>query len=476
MASAAAQAQIVDDSTRMIYSARTTRVLFEKEVLRGRQAELFVDTALTRMYQPRYWFGDSIYYQDLGNIGTASQPLLFEFPKEIGVRLGKNVFDRYAYRPEEVMYFDTRSPYSHLIYNQGTLGQQYLEGKFTRNIKPWWNFGFAYQGLGSNQQMGTGGFAQGLVQHKGLLAFMHLQTPNQKYHLFANYTHHNHDSRETGGLRTTSDPYEVLDSLRQVNVNLNNARNIETRNRFRLAQHYALVGDAIKLFHSLDLRRQTNRYIDNDIPYASDNVLLFYPRTIYNPSQTSDRSTFVTLDNKVGIAGNNKLLYYQAYLKRRDATIKYLSPNWNDYTQYFVGGETDFKWKEWVHVHGEGEFKFSDEYRIQAKAKLRYLWAEQSRIKYSPTLVQQEVFNNHFVWSNNFVNSIADRTSAGFEASFAKNLIKLEGAYVNLQNYIFFNQQAEPQQLATQQKLYKAQLYHKVALGKLNLEHLGVYT
>ncbi|MDX5346819.1 MAG: putative porin, partial [Hymenobacteraceae bacterium] len=117
-----------------------------------------------------------------------------------------------------------------------------------------------------------------------------------------------------------------------------------------------------------------------------------------------------------------------------------------------------------------------DEYRIQAKAKLRYLWAEQSRIKYSPTLVQQEVFNNHFVWSNNFVNSIADRTSVGFEASFAKNLLKLEGSYVNLQNYIFFNQQAEPQQLATQQKLYKAQLYHKVALGNLNLEHLGVYT
>ena len=90
------QAQIVDDSTKVLYGPRTTRVIYESELVRDSTHGALIDTSLVRFPQARFWFHDSTFQQDLGQVGTASRPLLYQPNLALGARLGRNVFDRYA--------------------------------------------------------------------------------------------------------------------------------------------------------------------------------------------------------------------------------------------------------------------------------------------------------------------------------------------------------------------------------------------
>ena len=112
LAAPTAQAQVLDDSTKVVYGPKTTRVVFEAEVLRDSTAGTPLDTTLTRWPQARFWFHDSTFQQDLGAVGTASRPLLYQPNLQLGARFGRNVFDKYARDATSVPYYDSRSPYS----------------------------------------------------------------------------------------------------------------------------------------------------------------------------------------------------------------------------------------------------------------------------------------------------------------------------------------------------------------------------
>jgi len=88
-----ARGQILDDSTRQIYSVRTTHIYSESDILNGRYEFANPDTTINNFHSERTWFGDSIFFQFLDNVGSASQPLLWHTPLQIGVRPGKTIFD-----------------------------------------------------------------------------------------------------------------------------------------------------------------------------------------------------------------------------------------------------------------------------------------------------------------------------------------------------------------------------------------------
>ena len=198
-----AYAQIIDDSTKLFYSPKTTLQLYEQDVLRGRYIEQPIDTTLQNIQNERYWYNDTTFFQHLGNVGTAAQPLFYFPPQQIGVRLGKNTFDRYAYDPYKINYFNTRSPYTHLYYVQGSRGEQVFEGLHTRNISPRWNAGAAYQIITANQQIGPAAAdrrARSFLDNQAIKVFSHYRSENENYSLFFNYTFMGVEQVETGGI------------------------------------------------------------------------------------------------------------------------------------------------------------------------------------------------------------------------------------------------------------------------------------
>src|SRR5688500_7054108 len=112
----------------MLYGPETTRILHEDRFFRGNYDEATIDTSLVDNYSPLYWFSDTTFQQTLDNIGLVTKPLLFRFPDKIGARLGRNAFDLYAFKSQDVTYFNTRSPYTKLEFVQGTLGEGLFEG------------------------------------------------------------------------------------------------------------------------------------------------------------------------------------------------------------------------------------------------------------------------------------------------------------------------------------------------------------
>lgn len=477
------EAQIIDDTTKVLYSPRTTFQLYENDVLEGRYLLQRVDTSIQNMHNERFWYQDTAYFQHLGNVGTAAKPLLFRMPSKIGARLGKNLFDRYAYKPEHVNYFDTRSPYSHLYYVQGQRGEQVFEATHARNITPRWNIGVAYQVLTGNRQIGTSTLRRdSFVSSQAVKAFTHYRSKNEKYDLFANFTHLNHEQIEFGGIVRDSANFFLFQRAQTL---LNQAASNEFRNRYHLLHIYKLAGENLKIFHNLDWGRQRNLYQDDQIPRPN----VFYPTEFrFDSTRTDDRTNYREFQNVAGLTGNNKLSFYKAYIKQRSSNLDYrvLQLNTDSTTsniitseslnQLFVGGELRLTYGPAL-VSVNGEFQMTNDYNVGATAKLGPLQGRIARVLRSPSLVEQRMISNHFNWSKSFNSSVTDRLEASYAGKLGdRQYVRLTGHYNNIKRHIFFNEKAEPEQLSGNQRLFGAELQHHIRFGSIHFENFVAYT
>ncbi|MEJ8756598.1 putative porin [Pontibacter sp. H259] len=485
---------ILDDTTRNLYGPKTTLQLYENDVLEGRYREQRVDTTIQNIQNQRFWFQDTAFYQHLGQVGTASKPLLFKMPTRIGARLGKNAFDRYAYNPDKINYFDTRSPYSHLYYVQGQRGEQLFEAIYARNITKQFNFGVAYQIIAADKQIGATNLRDdGLIDNQAVKVFTHYKSKNARYDLFANYTHLNHEQIETGGVKPTDDD-DTLDSLfRYENelVYLSQATTQELRHTYHLLHMLQLAKENLKAYHRFDWRSQNTTYLDDRIPYE-EGRLDFYPETIYSDLRTKDRTEYREYENEFGLTGNSKISYYKAYIKQRNAKLKYsaiqtIKPDTTAIgaiirsneveNQVFLGGQFRLFYQDKYWLTGEGEYQLADNYRLHAAAKFKGLELSQTRLRQSPSFIEQRIISNHFNWNNDFKATLTDRSEASFRHQFGdRQYLRLKGAFTNINRLVVFGPEAEPLQISDSQQLLEAQLAHHIRFGGVHFENFVNYT
>ncbi|TPE45796.1 putative porin [Pontibacter mangrovi] len=512
--SIAASAQIIDDTTKTIYGPTTVLRLYEQDVLEGRYEATPIDTSLNNLHNERFWFNDTIFYQHLGNVGTAATPLLFQVPKKIGVRLGKTIFDRYAYDPQRINYYDTRSPYTHLYYVQGGQGEQVFEALHTRNINPRWNFGVAYQILSADQQIGPGSQSRskGFLDNQAVKAFTHYRSENERYDLFFNYTFMKVEQVESGGIDTTAGGQEVLEKYEEAPVYLTQAMNEESRNNLHLTHIFRLAKENLKVYHTFDYYRQRNEYTDDAIPQGLvepsplledmpvEGTSYLYPQFRYSTSKTNDVTEYSELENTFGLTGNNKLSSYTAYLKLRNAGITYTAIdsirnaaelpdsvlNSGDvfqrigqdskYNQVLIGGNVRVFYKELAELTGQAVYQLAGDYRIKGMARLGGAYGSLERVLFSPTLMQQYILSNHYKWNEDFGNIVIDRFEAGLHQKIGKRqYLKLDAYYNNIKRWVYFNQDAEPAQANTNQRFWGGSLEHRIFFGPLHFDNVVSY-
>ncbi|GHA58677.1 Putative porin [Pontibacter akesuensis] len=504
LAKEAAVAQIIDDSTRLLYSPKTTLELYERNVLEGDYTELPIDTSLNNMQNERYWFNDTTFYQHLGNVGTAATPMLFQMPDKIGVRLGKNIFDRYAYDPQRINYYNTRSPYTHLYYVQGGRGEQTFEALHTRNINPRWNFGLAYQILSADQQIGPASQDRrnkGFLDNQAVKLFTHYRSENEKYDLFFNYTFMKVEQIETGGIRPGEDDNVQADiaGYQQENVNLTQAANEESRNNLHLTHIYRVAKENLKAYHTLDYYRQRNEYSDNDIPsYLLDGKSYLYPNFYYSKERTEDATAYKELENTVGMTGNNRLSSYKAYMRVRNSSILYsvldsieglpdtvrAKGNYfqtltseSSYNQVFLGGSIRLFYKELAELTGNAEYQLAGDYKIKGMARLGGAYGSLERVLYTPSLVQRYMLSNHYKWDDDRSNMVIDRIEAGINQRIGKRqYFKFNANYTNIKRWVFFNERAQPERAGENQRFWGGLLSHNINFGPVHFENFVSYT
>ena len=540
LGSRAAQAQIVNDSTKEVYGPRTTRVVYESELQRDSTGGTVIDTALVRFPQERFWLHDSAFQQNLGALGTASHPLLYQPNLALGTRLGRNAFDRNTRDASLVPYYDSRSPYSFFRFIQSSEGEQVFELSYSRSLKKNFSVGIDYERSASNQVLNTSG-NQWLVEHNNFTFFSRFQTEDGRYHLLFNYNASRQRTREQGGIwPTTADsllivgnggrPGNILFDYGNARTYLTAARSIDDRDQVHAFQSYRLARRGFTAYHILDVRRQFDGYTDDALPRDAADNLRFYPtlptgriRGVYrNATATDDRATYRQLENTVGLLGRTDRVEYNVYGRVRNASLKLQSTPISTtlvdgsvpsialrsgtglplktvyadtYLDAFVGGTAAFNYRTIYAVEVAGEYKFFDEYWLRGTVRTGPLSAELLTSRYSPTLTQQKFIGNHYQWPDSsrsttnvtataygglgFKNTSANQLTVRLQQRLpllAGHSITASAAVVNLTNYVYYNQFGRPAQSSDNQRLLILFARHRFELGKFHFDNQATYT
>ena len=529
LAGPAARAQVVDDSTKVLYGPKTTRVIYEAEVLRDSTSGTPLDTTLTHWPQERFWMHDTAFQQDLGALGTASRPLLYRPNLQLGARFGRNVFDKYARDASSVPYYDSRSPYSFFRLVQSGAGEQVFEISYSRSLKKNFSIGLAYERIASNKILATIRARDGLVEHSNLLFFGRYQNEDERYHLLFNISNVRHRAIEQGGIwpittttRLPSGEDSVSGQTRprdlfnyaQERVYLTGAANDEDRDQVYFTQTYRLLGRGLTVYHTFDAKRQFNNYSDQ--PVSPNNTLearlQYYSQVLRSPTVTVDRAQFTQIENTVGVLGRTKAVEYRLYARDRiagltsqtlrdTATATALTlgtgASKRNFNEVFFGGTAAFNYRTIYAVETSGEihpFSFggdsysSPEYWLRASVRTGPLSAEFISSSYAPTLTQQEFVGNHYEWhhvpgngtvfNNTKSNQLMGRLQVKLPdfAGLTGQRFDASGGVVNIFDLVYYNTQGVPEQITEARNLIISFARHQVKLGRVSFDNQATYT
>ncbi len=247
-------------------------------------------------------------YNDLGNFGTATYPLLFTPNMKPGWDAGFHAFDPYMYKLEETKFYTTTRPYTDLAYMIGSKAEQMINLTHTQNRGSNFNFTFDYRFINS-----PGTYRNQNTSHSNIRVNAFYQSNNKRYGAYLIYILNSIKSSENGGLidekrldsLTRGDPFELLSRLGNraagisrnffnTNVATGNQYNTSTiffRHYYDLGSKDSLVTDSVtyKLFYPR-LRLQHTfsftkyQYSFRDYVPTSSNYSAYF--NYYNPLDT----------------------------------------------------------------------------------------------------------------------------------------------------------------------------------------------
>ncbi|MCU0444748.1 MAG: putative porin [Microscillaceae bacterium] len=501
-------AQILDDSTKKVYGSTTTKYFLESDVLDDTGKLRIIDTTLNAFHQFNHVNRRQNFYQDLGGWGTAMRPLFYTPPVQIGTRVGIDVYQPFAFAPENVKYYDTKSPYIEANYVQGTTGDQMIDFTYTRNVNARWNLGGRYIRLNTNKQYGAESGRDPWTDHISTVIFTAYQSKNKRYRLLYHFAHLNQQVKETGGVQL--DPTLENDNLfgyRNADARLGNSvQSWQTQNHHHLYQHFVL-DKGFTVFQTLDVQRQRDTYID----VAVDNHRNFYPAaqvvrrvlpkadTVYyiNNTTTNEGTIFQLYENKGGIKGKLGKFNYQAYFKSRlyywnnelgtqrlriftpDSVLTSNNPivsRMLNGFENFIGGKLFYQLNDSTRLTVEAEHLLARDYRINAHLESKFFQAAFKSVLYSPTALQRSFISNHLLWNKSYSNTLANEISGGIYLRTKKLLFNPFGSYTTLTNYIYFDTQAMPQQSNQTIQLVQVGFNFNYQLGRFKTVNTAIYS
>jgi hypothetical protein len=436
-----------DDSTRM-----NRFFAWNVSLMRNEIRMMPVDTAIHPV-QPHYPFlhggvGDA--YQ--GNMGGASIPINYvDRPRYRDFSFAQG-FDAYNIFPETAMFYNVKVPLTFFSYYMSGQSKRFEEGFYltqAQNISPSTGFNIDYRSQGTR-----GYYAWSKGRDKNLsLAFSHT---GRNYTLHAGYIYNTANNRENGGV--VNDRYitdTIIEIAEAVPVRLTDATNVIKGNTAYLVQSYGIalrrppvadslaaessIAGASSVFvgHSFEYGRWTKVYSDTrkatiynqlqSLDWEDTEEVEFYDHWYANPAATRDSISETRLSNRafiqlqpydrdgvVGLidagAGVDVHRYYvlrpEDYLtgRRKGVTT----------TDSYVDGAINGKFRRYFDWGADALFHpvggRSGDLDIGARASMSAfvkgrpvtLSGRFGLERRSPDWWAENMFSNHFAWSNSF--------------------------------------------------------------------------
>lgn len=493
-------AQILDDSTEQVYSAKTTLYIQEKDL-----KEKNVDTTLQNFHHYTATQRGAYLWQDLGIFCMPARPLFYQTPTRIGTRLGIDAYTPYTFSSEEMRYFDTKSPFLQAHYVQGTAGDQSIDVLFTRSLKKQWNFALHYARENANKQYGGTTNRDPLADLIRFSAPVRYESKKKRYIALFHFSNLNHQGYETGGARTNSG--ELNDSIylaRFAQARLGGSvRSWQTQNMLYLYQQYR-VDSAFTIFTRWKANWQRDVYTERDTSnYA------FYPVTrylqgvgaFYAFDADAEGTWYANYEQESGIKGIWKGFSYEAFVRSRYLSYRtsrdqdsLLTVNYNtrtrafefdyegvaDYptiarSEIFIGGKLAYQTRKGYGVKLFAEYQPAGDYHLQGELVGKNFRFSGKSMLYSPAFVQERFVSNFVFWNKDLKRTLANDLEG--ELLFQNKWLRFQPAfrYVLLANYIY-NDSLTVQQNSGIIQLLQPSLRFALRVRRMHLNSQTHYT
>ncbi|MBB6500375.1 putative porin [Pedobacter cryoconitis] len=453
-----------------------------------------------------------------GNIGLAAKDLLFVPSKTIGFDPGFHSLDWYAMGPDDIKYYQARTPYSNLYYAGQYSGdaEQLFRVLHSQNIKKNFNVGASYNRIGANglYQRQRGDVLNGTF-------WSWYTSPNKRYTLFANAIFNTLKAYENGSITNTDifgNNNLSIDRMSQT-VRLSTARQIYRKNTFFLKQMY-FVGRIDTLDQEITKKVLPTNKITYTIRYDKDSYAFqknesddhtVLPAGLNDLSYTNDSTSVQHIQNEFiysfFLRGKSKSVIKNEL--KIDAGIRHDFYNYTQLVgvpppqQYYSKYTKSF---QNVTLLGSAGYRFSDRIDLnfdvqqifQGRQAGDFLYEAKSNVMVSKNLGRivlggyiqnkspEEIYDthygNHFQWKdNNFKRT--KTVNLSFKYINEKLGLEAGAEYFLITDYLYFLQAnpsvdsltIAPVQNTGNISLLKLTVGKKLTYGRFNLDSYIVY-
>ncbi|MEH3111756.1 putative porin [Pedobacter terrae] len=448
-----------------------------------------------------------------GNMGLSARPLLYEPSKRIGFDVGFHSLDYYALTPDDIIYYQARTPYTSLYFVSAGQKEQLFRATHTQNIKKNWNVGVNF-----NRGDSKGFYSRQRGDNLNVAIFSWYQSPNKRYNMWASAIFNTMRAYENGSTVATGlfEPNYTKISREAEPINLSDARNLYRKNTIFLKQTYYVgridtsvnVNNAVlptnKVSYTFEYNNNSYDFYKNGTD--ANNVL---PPGIASTTYTDDSTHVKHIKNE---------FIYSFFLRPKNSSViknelKVDAGIRHDYyTHEYLGLKQDgtsyeqsrFAYQN-ITILGSAGYRFSNniDFNLDVQQILQgenagdYLYEAKSKILLGKTIGRIElgayaqnqtpaaIFNyyhgNHYQWTNNdFKNTKIANLS--FNYINDKYGFTAGAKYYLTSNYLYFAADLSnnttsilPKQATADISLIRLDVSKKTRFGKFVMENYVAY-
>ncbi len=430
--------KIINDSSKNVYGPKTTLWSSEGEMFFNKKNFQPLDTSIHNFHQWTPMQKLENRYQDLGNIGTAMNPVFPMVSTQIGAMPGFTAYDSY-YDTKEPRYYDTKSPFTRLYVVWAGNGRATTHIEFTRNINARWNFGFNYRPILADKQIQRKFADRQTISHYYDF-FTTYRSKKEKYFLAFNYRRIRHRIKENGGVALPTN--STFSAFFDANAlpNLTTAESEDLRHNLHFHHRYQLA-KPFQIYQTLDYLTRSNFFRMETTDLQSG----YFKQTIIGGT-AADEATFQTFQNEVGVKGNAAFLFYNFYYKLR--SVKNTIPNLQDFdpransslNEHYVGGRMALRFDSLSELRGAAELLLDGNYKIEGTLSTPWLDAAIVSALAKPGYLQRAYRGSHNYWRNNLENTFSNQLNGFIKVKTRGFSFSPGVTYTILSNAIYFTE------------------------------------
>ncbi|MCZ2394229.1 MAG: putative porin [Chitinophagales bacterium] len=405
------------------------------------------------------------------NLGNTPRPLFFDPTLAIGFQHGYSSIEKYFLQTDDVKFYNTKTPYTSAQYVFGAKEESLVEFSHSQNVSPQFNLAVDYQ-----RPVSEGFYAHQKSGEHNLSISQWYKSKSNRYNWLSAYVFNQAKIQENGGVKVnnifTNAAY--AQDLSTAPVWLQSAENKFNQHKIFFIQTFYLGPKVAHQDSTIKKMIQPKYGLTHHFEYSSSKIYYkddeqegssYFSEFYYSIDSTRDKTFSKSLTNE---------LYFQNYaVKSADSSSTTFKYSWkggvryilNHYQQYnfnvtrhdlqlfgslknasLTPAKFDYSLLATIDLspNYRGDFLTSANFKYQPNIYF-YIASSANINRQSPSLKLENFETNHFQWKNNFKKMNIIQVSV--KSGIPKWHIDIGADYYIVDNYLYFNQDALPEQL-----------------------------